>query len=139
MRVWNITHLTGDPKYVTISGKRCSPGRSVEIDSITQKERALEGSYIFIGNFIPEKNKNLGEPLTREDCTKYLKSKSKEDLLSLARHISPALTKDLDSKSVLWLQSKITNAIFSDSFELSPSKFFWTNHWVRSGLGYRKL
>lgn len=139
MRVWNITNLTGDPKFIVISGKRCSPGKSVEVDSITKKERALEGSYIYVGDLLPEVAVSGLDPLTKAECKSYLKSKSKEDLLALTKFISPSVGKDLENKSEFWLRSKIVNAIFSELFEVSPSAFLWTNLWERSGSGYRRV
>lgn len=139
MRVWNITHLTGEPKFIVISGKRCSPGKSVEVESVTKKERTLEGSYIYIGDVLPEETVSSEEPLSQDECKEYLSSKNKKELLLLSKYISPPLSSDTDSKSEFWLRSKIANAIFSDSYEVSPGVFLWTNLWVRLGSGYRKV
>ena len=139
MRIWNITHLTDSPKYIVISGKRCSPGKSIEVESITAKERNLVGSYLYIGDFLPFISEENKEALTIVECRKYLEAKELDDLLVLANHISPVLGDNLSTKSKFWLSAKISNAIFSDSYEINPSKFLWTNHWVKSGSGYRKV
>ena len=138
MRVWNITHLTSSPKYIVISGKRCSPGKSIEVESITAKERNLVGSYLYLGDFLPFIPQERKDALSLVECREYLEGKELDYLLSLTGHISPSLGDNLSSKSKFWLSAKISNAIFSDSYEVSPEKFLWTNHWVKSGSGYRK-
>lgn len=139
MRVWNITHLSSSPKYVVISGKRCSPGKSIEVESITKKEQSLVGSYLYIGKFLPHVPEASKEALSIQECKDYLQSKNIDFLLSLCNHISPSIGNNLSSKSKHWLSAKISNAIFSSSYEVNPEKFLWTNHWIKSGSGYRKV
>jgi hypothetical protein len=138
MRVWNISHFTGDPIYIKISGKRCAPGKSIEIDSITKKESALVGSYIYVGDSLPEPKASSTDPMTVKECRKVLEAKDKEELLSLCKSISPAVGSDLSSKSKFWLASKIAKAIYSEDYSVDPGRFLWTNLWTRVGNGYRR-
>ena len=139
MRVWNISHLTGDALYITISGKRCSPGKSIEVDSITDKESNLVGTYIYVGDKLPKVAESTGDPLTQSECRKVLESKSVEELLLLTKSVSPPIGSDLGKKSKFWLSSKIANAIYSSSFVVDPGTFLWTNLWTKMGNGYRRV
>lgn len=138
MRVWNITHLTGEPRVIYVSKKRCAPRKSVEVEALTKKEENLVGTYLYVGQFIPPVKGAKKDPLTQEECVEILNEKTKEQLVNLASNISPALSSSINSKSKSWLVSKISKAIFSEQYSVDPQMFYWTNLWNRVGPGYRR-
>lgn len=139
IRVWNITNLTDvGPTYINISGKRCAPGKHVDLESITEKERKLVGSYLYLGDHLPSLDDSTDNPLTIDQCKDHLRKMTHQQLVELSGKISPPLTSDPKTKSLFWLSSKIASAVFSKHYSVDPSYFLWTNKWELVSSGFKE-
>lgn len=139
-RVFNITNraeVANPPRAYLIARQLIRPGKFIEVDTslLSSKDFALHGSALWIGSALPSELsvqvQKVVAPMTKEEAEKKLSTLSIDELSFLASGVVPPVVFPVKASQTFQVKILLT-AMFSDSRQLDPEKFFWLRRWKLS-------
>jgi hypothetical protein len=138
-KVHNISDRTspaGGARRIVFGGVSLWPGRSLQVPDalITEKHRALLGSYLFFGELpagLREKapGQAAGAPMTELELENYLEQLTLAQLVALGRKVSPPLRVRANALAM----ARALVRAYRNPENLDPEAFYFTRCWTLSG------